>query len=333
MRYIFGIIFGFLIATGAYAWVFMSAVGSPPSDSVKRIGDWYSRKEELARAVDSPRILTISGSSGLYGVSSEMLSNETGIPSINFGTHAALSLDYLLTKAQGVARRGDVILLALEYEQYVVQDANAVFSNYVLGCDPGYIRTQSLSEQGRWFFSAPTGFLLNGLRERIPGLPRKAFPDHRGELNPFGDVLRNSVDVRLPPEAARLKAIRYLDALIYWNNMSSEKVWTRIAEFSKWCDANGVVLVATFPPTVWFPKYEEATVQDAMSRLVARFAEAGIPVLGAPQDFMLPTSDFFDTQYHLNADGRIKHTDHLIALLKPFLKEHVPASERLPNEN
>jgi hypothetical protein len=248
-------------------------------------------------------------------------------------THAALSLDYLLTKAQGMAKRGDVILLALEYEHYVVQDANAVFSDYVLGCDPGYIPTQPILEQGRWFFSAPTGFLMSGVQRRFPGFTSPQYPDHRGELNAFGDIVRNSVDVRLPPETARLNAVRYLDALIYWNNLSSPEVWSRISEFSRWCKANGVVLVATFPPTIWFPKYAEASVQDAMTRLVARFAEVGIPVLGAPQDFMLPPSDFFDTQYHLNADGRIKHTNHLIALLKPFLEQHGVIAGEKRDEN
>jgi hypothetical protein len=195
-----------------------------------------------------------------------------------------------------------------------------VFADYVLGCDPGYILTQPLAEQARWFFSAPSGFLFSGTSQRFGWTEAMRIRDRRNALNAHGDMADNSLAARLPVQLTRLKATKPLLALMDWRKMEESGDWDALASFARWCGEHDVVLLATFPPTIRFPEYDNPATRDLSDNLVAKLSSFGIPVLGRPEDFMMPQDEFFDTVYHLNADGRRKHTARLGALIMPHLE-------------
>ncbi len=321
MKYFVSLLLGCALAAALYGVLFLCAIGHPTNMSARWIGNWYATKMSALEAAPPPRVVTLGGSSGLYGISAEQLAAETGVPCVNFATHAAMSLDYHLTKARSVLQAGDVAVMAFEYEYFHAGYPNPVFADYVLGCDPGYILTQPLAEQARWFFSAPSGFLFSGTSQRFGWTEAMRIRDHRNALNAHGDMADNSLAARLPVQLTRLKATKPLGALMDWRKMEESGDWGALASFARWCGEHDVVLLATFPPTILFPEYDNPATRELSGKLVAKLASFGIPVLGRPEDFMMPQDEFFDTVYHLNADGRRKHTARLAALLMPHLEK------------
>ena len=75
------------------------------------------------------------------------------------------------------------------------------------------------------------------------------------------------------------------------------------------------------------PQYQDDVLERTFYSdlpLVAR--EHGLVYVGNPRNFMYDKSLFFDTEYHLSAEGRTLHTRKLIALLGSDLQAYCPPS-------
>ena len=110
---------GFVLAAAVYFGLFFLQLGVPTSHSV-----WLNviieKKGAAAAAIAKPKLLVVAGSSAFYGISAAEIERQTGFPAYNFGTNAALGCEYLLHRARKVSRPGDVVLLAFEYETYLI---------------------------------------------------------------------------------------------------------------------------------------------------------------------------------------------------------------------
>src|SRR5437867_996123 len=53
-------------------------------------------KRKKAESIAGPKLLLVGGSSILFGLSAEEIQRKTSYPTVNFGTHAAFSLAYML---------------------------------------------------------------------------------------------------------------------------------------------------------------------------------------------------------------------------------------------
>ena len=72
-------------------------------------------KMHLLDSVPSPRLILMSGSSMAFGVDSDLLSNELEIPVVNAALHFKLGTHFLMQQLKHTVRKGDVILLSMEY--------------------------------------------------------------------------------------------------------------------------------------------------------------------------------------------------------------------------
>ena len=63
----------------------------------------------------------------------------------------------------------------------------------------------------------------------------------------------------------------------------------------------------------------EFTEPRAAVANIVRLAELGVPVLGAPEEFMQGPDYFFDLVYHLNDDGAAIATRRMLDHLRPHL--------------
>src|SRR5512141_1791139 len=90
-----GLAAGFLLAVGVTAFAFSLNLGvhTPASRWAYQI---TQKKESLARQRPPPRLLLVGGSATLFGLNARELEHQTGCPTLNLGTHAALGTAYLL---------------------------------------------------------------------------------------------------------------------------------------------------------------------------------------------------------------------------------------------
>ncbi|WCE29884.1 hypothetical protein [Vibrio sp. SCSIO 43137] len=94
--------------------------------------DAYNMKLKFSRASkltneNKRRIIINSGSNSNFGLNSELLERLTGYSVINFGNNAANRLDYLYYGILQTAKKGDIIIMPLEFRYY---EKNGDYTDY-----------------------------------------------------------------------------------------------------------------------------------------------------------------------------------------------------------
>lgn len=331
MKYLLFIILGAILAAACYLGLLGWSAGTPANATAASVKGWYDKKDEIAQNLPSPRILIGGGSANLYGIVATRIEAATGIPTVNFGTHAALSLDYHLYRLRKIARRGDIIILGLEYEFYTDSKLNAAMSDYVFGGDPGFLLTLSPAELANWLASAsgdvvwrPFADLLPTVRHDLDAL----YASSRDQLDERGDFFENNPNDQLPGQKAAVENAPPIATLKGPRHVQSEEVWQKLSDFVEVCHEDGITVVATFPATISRPIYKQKPYVRAMRVLVDRWNDLGIPLLGTPADFLRPADDFFDTVYHLNSRAAGERTMQLIEQLQPLLPEDLTGNSQ-----
>lgn len=311
------------MALAVYGGLFTASLGRMNSDAAAFIGGWYRHKEIIAASLSSPRLLIIGGSNALYGITARRIEEATGMSAVNFGTHGALSLDYLLAKARGAARSGDIILLVPEYELYTMDEVNTVFSDYVLGADPGYLWKLPPSELAHWVLAASWNRTLErliGLESQREELEERVNEELETKFNNRGDRVANREEQQ---GEFNLNAVARLSPLSVIEDQKWRyrgPAWDVIAKFVEWCRTNNVEVLATFPNTIEFDEYGQAKLLQVTGLVESGYSELGVPVLGSAEEFMFPADAFFDSIYHLDREASRKRTDRLIELLDPYIQ-------------
>src|ERR1043166_5510292 len=87
-----GLLGGFVLMLGITMGAFWLNLGAPTASS-KWEAEINQKKLLLAEKCRSPKLLVVGGSAALFGISAREIQNQTGYPTINLATHAALGSD------------------------------------------------------------------------------------------------------------------------------------------------------------------------------------------------------------------------------------------------
>jgi hypothetical protein len=309
------------------------AAGGQPTVSSQPLCNLIAAKAAIAARAERPKLLIVSGSNAGMGVDALLLSELSGRPAVNFGTHAGLSLDYLLTLARRHAQPGDIVILPLEYEHYGRQGMSNAMLDYVLACDSDYLGGLPRGAQAEAMFAVPTLRLASGIAQRLEltalaerlaylnlPLPAGARYDPAIALSPAGDSLRNRRTERSPEMLARLAE---WPAISFPRQVDPE-VREKLAAFAAWAKERQVAVVAAWPNTLFFPAYRGASAESFFAEVRKVYAELGIEMLGRPEESMFERAAFFDSNYHLHDEAAAERTRRLYAALKPMLQSCCP---------
>lgn len=113
-RYI-AVVFASVVIFGA---LFVTAYACLPGPTPERFDQLWAAsmwraKERIASETEGPRILVFGGSDVYFGISGMLMTQMTGIPSFNMGTHGGNGVGLLLNDAVSFARSGDIAIIAL----------------------------------------------------------------------------------------------------------------------------------------------------------------------------------------------------------------------------
>ena len=174
-HFLAGLVAGFLLVLVLTLAVFWLNLGVP-SGSTRWSFELNQRKRLMLEHVPPPRLLLVGGSATLFGLKAREIEAQTGVHTLNLGTHAALGTALILRVAQQDARPGDTVLLVLEYELYnygkVKQSwAHKLLVDYLVSRDPAFFQSLTLPEKWTVFMLTPTTRLLEGLKNRFRSEP------------------------------------------------------------------------------------------------------------------------------------------------------------------
>ena len=272
----------------------------------------WTAKDELLHRPGLDRVLLVGGSNVPYGINSRLLEALVGRPVVNLGLHAATGRELMLRQAEEGARRGDVVVLLLEYEQLQAEIPRPIL-----------LRT----------------LMLNPRALRYVGPPHVSAVLDYGLLT-LGDLPKSLVQRFTLPSAAT----RYGMYSLATFNGRGDAVWHRTAPpprplgdlkppyagpvppatvdrlnlFAARCRARGARPCFAFSPVLdrlGEPMRDRlGALGDSLQRSLT------MPVLNSPTELLLPESQFFDTPYHLTADGIRVRTTRLAESLGRYLE-------------
>jgi hypothetical protein len=316
--------FGWFLALQAalLAGVFRANRGTLERGYLAAYADKLARLEHLA----PPRLILVGGSSMAFGVDSRMLEEELGRPVVNLGLHAATGMEFQLNTLRPFLRRGDVVVLGLEYE--ILDGFARTFEILqiafveprALGRLAGIQQKQVLDELHLFLGGLVRSCLQTARERRLAATAvwsRKAFTE-RGDIRaslrrpslvaasaagpvPRGRFPQNNSPLPLPDRPRLARHMRALQAFVQEASRA------------------GAVVTFTHPP---HPRPRLARSARALAEY-ARALEtcAGLVVLDGALDRGYPWELFFDNFYHLNAAGMARHTEDLITVLRPRLAD------------
>lgn len=281
-------------------------------------------KVQLLRETTGKRIIVIGGSSVAFGIDSSLL--EQFFPeyqAVNFGMYAALGTTVMLDLSEPYIREGDIVILIPEQQE---QTLSNFFDPSVMwqGADGAYGLLLSLTpeQQGKMlghfpYFAAEKFSYL--LRNETPQ-PEGAY--RRDSFNQKGDIVSELCSQnRMPGGYDAGTPIRFDP------DMVASEFLERVNAYAAAVSEKGA--------TLWYgfcPMNADAVVdqEEADAFYDALQAQLTFPILGDPHDSILAPGWFYDTNFHLNASGKILYTRNLIRSIKAMLLDSSPTRIAIP---
>jgi hypothetical protein len=292
-------------------------------------------KREIARAYRGrQKILVAGGSGALFGVDACRLTEELGVPVLNLGLHAGLSLEQILGAARDAAERGDAVVLALEPPHYRGTELTDWQARNMIAWEPGRWDALPIPERIRGIALAGPAVLGElaeaRLRARfLPGLirQRRDALDDRAVLARFRSApapaafAYSALNLDARGDLLKAEGSKYI-GIPRWSPEderplapgSRELLRGFVAEMAR----AGVVVTFANVPYVATTGIDREKVRSASRRFAAELAELA-PMLDERDQMLFDRSLFFNTDLHLNVEGRRAWSERLI----PALRERV----------
>jgi len=296
---------GFFVASVVFA-VAVNCVGRQCVFTEVWLPDVLKMKRYFAVRMPSPRLIVSAGSGAMFGVDCAVLSKALDMPAVNMALHASLPFEYYCEELRRMARPGDVVVLPLEighfYRENFEEKATSDFPlSMLFGFAPEYQRALAPDVLVRFYFRYGLTWISRNLRheahcagataeglavawQKMHALPGYGGYGYHG-LNEHGDMLVSRPSVMRQEERWQLSNDLSPSFLSAWRAFAADM------------EKAGVRVVLTWSNLLWYPDSE------GFEAFRSQLAKEGIRLWGRPEAFSFPVECYFDTQYHLNAQG------------------------------
>ncbi|HJR80272.1 MAG TPA: hypothetical protein VJ821_09380 [Anaerolineales bacterium] len=264
---------------------------------------------ELIKNTSGPRIILVGGSNVSFGLDAELMQRTLSVPVINDGLHAGLGI-VPLRELQEYLRSGDIVIISLEYTMFssesIMEGDRAFLSDWIEYSPhrirflsdpwwqaPSLFATMLQRKVNRTVNTYLFGGSLDEERSVFAGTKYNANGDFVGHLNEPSMARRKIPDVPYSVWHVQEEIFIFLEHFHQTAREKGAQVYFAAPASRKTnCENTGEASMANF-----FKTFED---------------RSSIPVLTPLEEVCLPDKYFFDTAYHLNADGRRLRTERLI---------------------
>jgi hypothetical protein len=317
-----------------YAALFFVQLGSPVKAS------WWNKpiydyKEYLALNIIEEKLIVVGGSNALFGIHSNVLQEELNIPVVNLGQHASLDLDFYRIQLLEHVKKGDVVVMPLEFSYFYNESLSEGFVNDMLawGWDI-YIKKLGFFDFISFFYYVSTERVVSGLKKNYEPDALDAIDVVRAvadnmynegnkwkgynfrSINQYGEMsIDGSADEHLQK---KYKAgISYLKA----DAMISDSFIRKIRRIKENVESKGAVLIITWPPTLKNSLFDLSDIEQQKRILIFlnHLKKHDLFLACDISDFHFSIDYFFNTKYHLNFNGGLKRSKNLVNCLRNLI--------------
>lgn len=263
-------------------------------------------KHKRIDSLQGPKMILAGGSNLAFGINSEKIEKQFGVPVVNLGLYAGLGLSFMVEELKRSAHSGDMVFLSIEYflnkdGEYELRKHTSDFyydpfqnsgTNLLKDIDLHLKTTRKQIKKFDFFGLYPSAD--NTKTDSIYA---------RTSFNKYGDMVAH-LGKRPPKVLKDRKKIIYQ----YWDGVDE------LNAFEEYARGRNVKAFFLFPA---FPESEYKKNSGAINKLFRDLkADLNIEILNRPEDVVFPDSLFFDTVYHLTKAGREKRTELVIKAIR-----------------
>lgn len=300
--------FGFVVATDFFLIGPQDTYGFQASlvDKVNRL-----------KSIDGPKIILVGHSNLAFGVHSDVIQKELGIPVVNLGFHGSLGNAYNEQIAQLSIHEGDIVVVCHSTfsDEDVISDPRLAW--YTTRCDPqlfSILRPKDyitmLPAYPSYIRRAFSLWVLNITKiNQRPSEPPSSY--FRAAFNEYGDIVYK-------PEIDQMDCDAFFAKEPIPVPEINEICINRLNDFNAYCNERGASLVVAGYP-IAYGKYAEFTEQDFIDFQAQLEKQLDCDVISDYTDYFYPYDYFYDTQLHLTNEGAEVRTRQLISDLNRWL--------------
>jgi hypothetical protein len=267
-------------------------------------------KQNRLESTPGRRLLLVGGSNVSFSTNSELLERRLGLAPVDLGIQHSFGLGFMLEQARRGMRRGDVIVLSLEFGQYQERTEEPLSLLSVVEQDRRALRAieldwplfKAMCDRSHLYFR---GVLRSAINGRFFGGAGAAPPYTRDSFNVYGDVVGHWT-LRSPGFSVSGKGADEPDP----------DILAKLNAFVDVCEKQGVS-VFLFHPAVPRAKFENSMVEHLERTLETRLR---IRRLNRAAEMVYPDSLFYDSAYHTTREGTVRRTELLAERLERALR-------------
>ena len=279
-------------------------------------------KVHRLKTVNGSRIILVGNSNVAFGINSQKLEEEMGLPVVNLGLHGGLGNAFHEEAAKFNINKGDIVVIC-----------HSAFDDIDIIDNPTYA----------WIIVAHHDELRPLIRTKDYWTVAKAYPYylkasgylwllHRGNEKIDSCYSRESFnlygDVVYKPKAEQV----VIDTFFASKEIEVPKVGDvcvkRLNELNQYVTDRGACMVVAGYP-IAYGKYARFKPEDFQKFQTELETALDCPVISDYTDYFFPYEYFFDTHLHLTNEGADIRTEQLISDLKSWLSDkEYPESEK-----
>lgn len=322
-KLIVSIIIVSLLAAMPFVAVIAYALAQPnvyENTYLAALSDKYNR----LNAINEPKIIIIGGSATAFGINSEIIERETGMPVVNFGLYGALGSKAMLELAKSNINKGDIVIFQPEY-------STQLYSNFVgtlellQALESGKGMLKSLSSRTRLELMATLGKYISD-KNAIINMGNKPDPQNVYAYSSFN----NYADISYPRPYNIMPDLYDTNSLIeISNNVISDDFLASFNDYYKYVKKRKANLYISMAPVNELAIINNTTeAKESFHDYLEQVFLA--QVISSIDDSIMSYEYFYDTNYHLNDAGVLLRCYRLIGDIKRIIGDSTPISYTPP---
>ena len=286
-----------------------------------------SNKFDRLCSIDEPKVVVVGGSSVAFGIDSEAMERELGMPVVNFGLYATLGTKLMLDLSRANIGEGDVVILTPEMDaQTLSLYFNAETTWQALDSDRsmfGYVASEDRASLVGAFYD----YSITKLRYRMEGVTLSPAGVYRADsFNAYGDIIYPR-PYNIMYESTGI-AYDSTNRISLTPDIVDPDFISYVNEYIAFCKDRGASVYFAFCP-MNRASLADGTTEDSLVAFYD-FLQRSLDctLLNSPADTAYEENYFYDTNFHLNDAGVTLHTKELLtALYREWSRTELPKLE------
>lgn len=270
----------------------------------------FQDKLEREERITEPKIILLGGSSVTYGFDSEKIEEVFGMQVVNMGLHAGIGQTICMDLAKGGIKQDDIVVVLPEkFDQTGLIDG--VRGWIMMENHPALWKKLPVSYLPELAKGFPT-YIKKALQLWVSGTGNmhSEVGLRRESLNDYGDISETGKE--------NVIASGFYEADSFTTTADSRFIQF-LNDYNEFVKSKGAVLVLAAPPIMGEPSINDVNQIELMEDELRERLD--VPVITNFKDYYYPKEYFFDTNYHLNDNGRNIRTMQFIEDLKIYLRK------------